>query len=60
MRGKNTLRCLRTGSLEDCFGPEKEEVTGGWRKLQENRIIFYLGEYLLGLTSHTENLFGQL
>jgi len=46
--------------LRRLFGPEREEVTGGWRKLQENRMMFYVGEYLLGLTSHTENLFGQL
>jgi hypothetical protein len=22
------------------FGPEREEVTGGWSKLQKNRIVF--------------------
>jgi len=46
--------------LRRLFGPEGDEVTGSWRKLQENRIMFYLGGCLLGLTSHTENLFGQL
>jgi hypothetical protein len=60
VRGKKCTEKPENWELRRLFGPEREEVTGGWRKLQETRIMFYLGEYLLGLTSHTENLFGQL
>jgi hypothetical protein len=29
---------LKTGCLEEIFGPKRDEVTGGWRKLHNEEL----------------------
>jgi hypothetical protein len=48
-KGKNILRVFENRLLRRIFGPKRDKVTGGWRKLyNESFITFTLHQILLG------------
>jgi hypothetical protein len=49
LKEEDTLRVFGNRVLGRIFGPKRDEVTKGWRKLHEKRfIIFTLHRVLLG------------
>jgi hypothetical protein len=49
LREEHTLRVFVSKVLRRIFGPKREEVTGGWRKLHSEELHnYYLRQALLG------------
>jgi hypothetical protein len=55
LRGKHGLRVFENRVLRKVFGPKRDEVIGGWRKLhREERHKLYSSPSLLELSSQGE------
>jgi hypothetical protein len=46
LREEHRLRVLENRVLRRIFGPERDKVTGGWRKLHNEKKVGRYGEYL--------------
>jgi hypothetical protein len=41
LREEHRLRVFENRVLRRIFGPKRDEVTGGWRKLQNEKLVFF-------------------